>query len=91
MFITVANKNVEIHFSSKVAGHGAWDVLCTVQYGGNNTVITKLTTDSSFIDTLSDMRADDASHEDVQNFFAEKFLNDRLEDDIQEWLENLEN
>jgi len=79
---------IETYFSFWRTGYGHWTIVCDVTYKGNKKSFNNVTTDSQFIDQLSEMRADGESWNDIQKFCHEKCFYD-LEESILEWVEEL--
>lgn len=75
---------IEILFFQIFKGRGAWSINCEVSYKGHKKTFHTLTTDSIFVDKISDMKADGASWDEIQKACKEKFF-DNLEESILEW------
>jgi hypothetical protein len=76
---------VELIFKHTFIGRGAYLIVCAIDYKGFKETFLARTTASEHIDTLRDMRDNDASHEDIQQFYLSTFLID-IEEEIVEWL-----
>ncbi len=72
----------EVSASWKWDNESSWMQLSTEVEG------TNYTTDSMFIDQISDMKADNASWDEIQNAYKEKAF-DSLEESIVEWCEEI--
>jgi len=79
---------IETHFSHIFKGYGRWLIICRVSFKGHRRPFHSYTNDSMFIDKISDVRIDDASWEEIQNTYKEKFL-DNLKESIIEWCEDI--
>lgn len=93
MTTTIENYNGEefeitTYFSQEFRGRGGWNINCEVSFKGNEKTFRHYTTDSIFIDEISDMKADNASWEEIQNAYKEKVF-DSIEEDILEWCEGI--
>jgi hypothetical protein len=76
----------QVHFSSQFKGRGGWNISCEVYFKGQKKKFNHYTTDSNFIDLISDMRAEDASHEEIQQAYFDRFM-EYFNDQIIEWCE----
>jgi hypothetical protein len=79
---------VETYFAQEFKGRGGWNINCEVSYMGKKKTFRHYTTDSMFIDEISDMKADDASWDEIQKAYSEKVFDD-LKEIILEWCEDL--
>lgn len=79
---------IENHFSQEFKGRGGWNINCEVSFKGEKKKFRHYTTDSMFIDGISDMKADDASSEEIQNAYKEKAFYS-MEESILEWCEEI--
>lgn len=93
MKTTIENYNreqfeVELYFSQEFKGRGGWNINCEVKFKGEKKTFCHYTNDSMFIDSMSDMRADDASWDEIQNAYFEQSF-DNLEESVIEWCEEV--
>ena len=93
MKTTIENYNgeqfeMETYFTQQFKGKGGWNINCEVTFKGEKKTFRYYTTDSMFIDQISEMKADDASWEEIQNAYKEKVLY-RIEESILEWCEEV--
>ena len=79
---------VETYFNQEFKGRGGWNINCEVYFKGEKKTFRYYTTDSMFIDQISEMKADYASWDDIQNAYIEKVFY-RIEDSIFEWCEEI--
>lgn len=79
---------IETYFAHEFQGRGGWNVICEVSFKGEKKTFRHYTTDSMFIDQISDMKADDASWDEIQNAYKEKAF-DSIEENILEWCEEI--
>ena len=79
---------IETYFAQEFKGRGGWNINCEVSFKGEKKTFRHYTTDSMFIDQISDMKADDASWDEIQNAYKEKSF-DSLEESILEWCEEI--
>lgn len=83
------DKDINIEYSSMYKGRGQWNIVCEVNNKIGNTIYrTDLyvhTTDSQFIDKISDMIDEDQSHEDIEEEYHNKFFSS-FEESIQEFV-----
>lgn len=77
---------VDLYFSHEFKGRGGWDIKCEVAFNSHKDTFRVYTTDSQFIDHLSDMKADNVSFEEIQNTYFERFF-PSIEEKISEWCE----
>lgn len=78
---------IETYFSQEFKGRGSWNINCEVSFKGQKKTFSLQTTDSIFIDKISDIKADNVfSWDEIQNDYKEKAL-DMLEESIIEWCE----
>ena len=74
-----------LYFAHEFKGRGGWNITCEVSYKKEKKNFRHYTTDSMFIDSLSDMKANGASFDDFQNaYYNHSFHN--MEADVIEWL-----
>lgn len=71
MEATIQNYNgehfeIETYFYQIFKGRGAWNINCEVSYKGHKKMFHAYTTDSIFVDKISDMKADGASWDEIQ-------------------------
>lgn len=79
---------IEIYFEQQFKGRGGWNINCTVSFKSEKKTFSHYTTDSMFIDKISDMKTDDASWADIQQAYKEHAF-DKIEQDILEWCESV--
>lgn len=79
---------VETYFNQEYRGRGGWNINCEVSFRGEKKTFHHYTTDSMFTDQISDMKANDASWDEIQNDFKEKVFY-RIEESIIEWCEEV--
>jgi 2',3'-cyclic-nucleotide 2'-phosphodiesterase (5'-nucleotidase family) len=79
---------VELYFSQEFKSYGHWSIKCEVTFKGEKKTFTEVTTDSEFIDHMSDLKSNDASWDEIQDAYRDKVL-DSLEESIIEWCENV--
>lgn len=79
---------VEIYFNQEYKGRGGWNINCEVSFNGEKKTFRHYTTDSMFIDYISEMKAGDASWDEIQNAYKEKVFY-HIEDSIIEWCEEV--
>lgn len=82
------NFDVNLHFAQEFKGRGGWNIKCDVSYNDEKTTFTTYTTNTRFIDSISGMRADDASWEGIQQAYSDEFLSE-FKERIIEWCENI--
>jgi hypothetical protein len=98
MYVTIENyrgeeiAEVELYYSHKLVGHGHWKIECRVTIGkgagyvgGDEKIFRKLVY-AGFVDALSDLKANDPTWEEIQEFYHEEAFND-LQESISEWVE----
>lgn len=69
--------------SNTKTGYGHWKVYFTIEFNGVKKDFSVLTTDSIFIDEMSDLD----SYSEIEERHIEKFFNEDLEERILEWIE----
>lgn len=79
---------IETYFAQEFKGRGGWNITCNVSFNGENKTFKHYTTDSAFIDQISDMRADDASWDEIQEAYKYKSF-DEMKESILEWCEDI--
>jgi hypothetical protein len=79
---------IETYFSQEFKGRGGWNINCEVSFKGEKKTFSYYTTDSMFIDQITDMTADGASWGEIQNAYMEKSF-DSMEECILEWCEEI--
>jgi hypothetical protein len=79
----------ETYFSHSFKGKGGWNVDCEVTYKNKKKTFVSFTTNSEFIDSIKELKTDNASWEAIQNVYAERFLSD-MEERILEFVEDVE-
>ena len=93
MKTTIGNYNgeqfeVKTYFNQEFKGRGGWYINCDVTFKGEKKTFRHYTTDSEFIDQISEMKAEDASWDEIQNAYEEKAF-DSIEESILEWCEEV--
>ena len=91
MTVTIENYKgelfeIETYFAQEFKGLGGWNINAEVSFNGKKKTFRYYTTDSIFIDQISEMKADNASWHEIQNAYKEKTF-DSLEESILEWCE----
>jgi len=76
---------VELYFSVRFSNHGHWKVKCEISHEGDKTTISHTTTNSLAIDNINELRADNASHETIQQAIYDLAWN-HIEERASEWL-----
>jgi len=91
----VNNQELNLYYTQLFKGRGGWNIICEVvlgkgdgYVGGATKTFTTYTTDTLFIDLISDLKADDASSDQIQREYHEHFYY-KIEDSIAEWLDGL--
>lgn len=79
---------IETYFYQEFRGRGGWDIKCEVTFKNEKKTFRHYTTDTTFIDKISDMKADDAFWDEIQDAYSEKTF-DSLEEIILEWCEEI--
>ena len=77
---------IETYFDQTFKGRGGWNINCEVSYKGNRKTFHHYTTDSMFVDEISDMKADNYSWGEIQAAYKEKAF-DSMKESILEWCE----
>jgi hypothetical protein len=76
------NANI-LEVSNTKTGHGHWKVFFTIEFNGVKKDFSVLTTDSQFIDEMSELD----SYSEIEERHIEKFYDQNLEERILEWIE----
>ena len=79
---------IDIYFSKDFKGRGGWNINCEASFNGVKKTFRHYITDSVFIDHISEMKADGASWDEIQNAYKEKAF-DSIEESILEWCEEV--
>lgn len=79
---------IEVYFKHSFKGRGSWNIECTVVYEGEERTFKHHMTNASFIDELNDMKADDATFEEIQNRYFDTYF-DYFKEIILEWVEDI--
>lgn len=79
---------IEVYFNHSFKGRGSWNIECTVIYEGEERTFKHHMTSASFIDEITNMRRDDATHEEIQNRYFEAYFDD-FKEIVLEWVEDL--
>ena len=79
---------IELDFNHSFKGRGSWNIECTVTYNRAEKTFNHHMTSAPFIDEISDMKADDASFDEIQNAYEKKAF-DSIEESILEWCEEV--
>lgn len=72
-----------LEVSNTKTGYGHWKVYFTIEFNGVKKDFSVITTDSIFIDEMSDLD----SYSEIEERHIEKFFNQDLEERILEWIE----
>jgi len=83
----IDNKEYELFFSNSFKGKGSWNISCEVE--GLETFNTH-TTDSEFIDSLTELEENNATFEEIQKAYYNAFFY-KFKEKIEEYLFQLEN
>ena len=67
---------------------GGWNITCEVSFKSETKNFRNYTTDSIFIDEISNMKADDASFDEIQNAYYEHSFH-KMEEEVAEWIEEI--
>ena len=79
MRTTIENTEVTLHYSFERMGRGHYKVICEAGYLNHNVQYTAVTTDSEFIDELSECD----SFEEKQKMLAKRFdFSEKIGEDI---------
>lgn len=82
---------LDLFYSHLSSGAGHWKIKVDVSIDSSTSKsFYHTTTDSMWIDELSDLRADNASHEEIQAFYHDRFYDNTFEEMISEWAFSLE-
>lgn len=79
---------IETHFRHVFTSHGMWDIECEVTFLGESKKFKQHTTASDFIDTINDMKYDDATSEEIQAAYSDRYF-DEFEERALEWCEEI--
>lgn len=95
MYTTVTTKSgkqyeIDLYFSNVFKGRGGWNINLKANWQGEKYESHIYTTNTRFIDELSDRKAEDESWDTIQQFYADEFLH-LFETDLSQWCEELEN
>lgn len=88
---TINKTGFDLYFSHEFKGRGGWHILTEATTGRDKKTFKQYTTDSQFIDKLSDMKSDAATFEEIQKAYFERFFDERTSQDIEEFFEELQN
>lgn len=77
--------DITLRFTQEFQGRGGWNINCDVVYLDNKKRFVHYTTDSQFIDIISDLRADNTSSNIIQETYYKRFF-DELEERVREWV-----
>lgn len=93
MKTTIENYNreefeIEVYFKHSFKGRGSWDIGCTVTYKGQERMFKHHITNAPFIDEVNDMKADNATYEEIQKRYFEAYFDD-FKEIILEWVEDI--
>jgi hypothetical protein len=78
--------NVQLYFSQEFKGRGGWNILCEVTFKEERKTFKIYTTNTHFIDQISEMKADDCTWNEIQNAYKLEAF-DELKEEVIEWLE----
>lgn len=84
---TVSNTyfEVDLYYYVKQVGYGNWNILCEVEFDRHKKAFRFHTTDSEMIDTITEMKASQASFDDTQDYMHSKVF-EEIRFEIAEWL-----
>lgn len=74
----------DLHFSFESQGRGHYLIICNVNDGLRQKKFTHLTTNSTFIDEVNQMRRDDVGYDKIQLKYYEQYY-DEMRDFILQW------
>jgi hypothetical protein len=78
--------NLDLFFSQEFKGRGGWNINCDVRFNNQNKTFKHYITDATFIDSVSDFKADGHSHQFVEQIYFDKAF-DYMQESILEWVE----
>ena len=79
---------IELDFNHSFKGRGSWNIECIVNYNGAQRTFKHHMTNASFIDEITDMKADGAIFEEIQNRYFEAYFDD-FKEIVLEWVEEI--
>jgi len=79
---------VELYFTQEFKGRGGWNINCEVTFKSDKKIFRRYTTDTIFIDSISDMKSDDASYDEIQDAYYEKSFSS-VEESVIDWCEEV--
>jgi hypothetical protein len=79
---------IVLYFAHEFKGRGGWNIKCEVLYDGNRKTFSHYTTDSMFVDHISDMKEDEATYDEIQDAYYDKFY-DYFHERIIIWYEDI--
>jgi len=98
MKVTISNFKeqefqIELTYSHKKFGYGQWIISIDVMYEVDCFVYVnrfeEYTTNARMIDDITDLRSDDASHEDIQSRYHKSIFDSSVEEQITLWIDTL--
>jgi GMP synthase PP-ATPase subunit len=81
MNIEIEGRQVDIYWSKMFHGYGHYKVTCDINAGGERFTCNTISTDTQFIDNLSDIEY----YDEKQQMLHDKFYNE-MEERIKEFL-----
>ena len=76
---------VSLHYSVVPVGYGNWNIVCEVSFNEHKKKFKCHTTDSLMIDTITEMKAEGASYEELQAYMNHQVF-EEIRYEIEEWL-----
>lgn len=64
----------DIFFFHEFKGRGGYNIMCNIDFEGNQKTFRCYTTDTEFIDNINKLKAEDESLETIQEAYKENFF-----------------
>lgn len=80
---------IETYFTQEFKGRGGWNINCEVSFNGNKKTFSRYITDSRFIDKISEMKADNATWDEIQSAYKDRAFDGPMQESILEWCEEI--
>ena len=74
-----------LHYSVVPVGYGNWNIVCEAEFNRHKKQFKCHTTNSEMIDTITEMKAEGASYEELQVYMHSQVF-EEIRYEVEEWL-----
>lgn len=86
--LNTGKNQVEVYYNHLPSGYGHWDIICQVRFNEEKKDFKKVTTDSEWIDSLSDLKRENPTSEQIQDFYHKQWV-DSFDECVTDWIDSI--